>query len=73
MLHTAHVVRGHSFCFICSQNDVKMVKLLLNYSYDADADVPGGKADVKPQLSKEQSRQVNQQMIPAMWFLIGCS
>lgn len=47
-----------------------MVKLLLNYSYDADADVPGGKTDVKPQLSKEQSRQVNQQMIPAMWFFL---
>ncbi|CAG5125123.1 unnamed protein product, partial [Candidula unifasciata] len=41
-------------------NDVKMVKLLLNYSYDAEADVPEGKAAVKPQLSKEQSRQVRE-------------
>ncbi|BFZ11859.1 hypothetical protein BsWGS_14898 [Bradybaena similaris] len=39
-------------------NDVKMVKLLLNYNYDADTDVSGAKAEVKPQLSKEQSRQV---------------
>ncbi|XP_012945468.1 poly [ADP-ribose] polymerase tankyrase [Aplysia californica] len=41
-------------------NDVKMVKLLLNYDYDLDSDstLTSDQANLKPQLSKEQSRQV---------------
>ncbi|CAL1535690.1 unnamed protein product [Lymnaea stagnalis] len=40
-------------------NDVKIVKLLLNYTYDPEADeAVDKKTDLKPVLSKEQSRQV---------------
>lgn len=38
-----------------------MVKLLLNYTYELESDEPVENVELRPQLSKELSRQVRSQ------------